>query len=174
MNSRFIPSEEIDAGAVVQWRFGAVGDAGLVPKLPHESSLDQRLHALRGFATRTRGVAVHALLPFVRGFGAALGQALGAAFGMGLFARFLQQGLDLGGVLLRLGRGRGGGSIHHVHVHIQALADAAVMLQLGHQAGVADRTEAPLHHGASVDFLAGDEARIHAVRHSCLRLRRLW
>lgn len=43
MNSRFIPSEEIDAGAVVQWRFGAVGDAGLVPKLPHESSLDQRL-----------------------------------------------------------------------------------------------------------------------------------
>jgi len=34
-NSRFIPSEEIDARAVVQWRFGAVGDAGLVPKLPH-------------------------------------------------------------------------------------------------------------------------------------------
>jgi len=43
MNSRFIPSEEIDAGAVVQWRFGAVGDAGLVPKLPHDSGMGQRL-----------------------------------------------------------------------------------------------------------------------------------
>ncbi len=43
MNSRFIPSEEIDAGAVVQWRFGAVGDAGLVPKLQHDSGIGQRL-----------------------------------------------------------------------------------------------------------------------------------
>lgn len=42
LHSRFIPSEEIDAGAVVQWRFGAVGDAGLVPKLPHGVNADLR------------------------------------------------------------------------------------------------------------------------------------
>lgn len=33
-HSRFIPSEEIDSGRVVQWRFGAVGDGGLSPLLP--------------------------------------------------------------------------------------------------------------------------------------------
>ncbi len=36
VHSRFIPSEEIDAGTVVQWRFGSVGDAGLVSKLSHD------------------------------------------------------------------------------------------------------------------------------------------
>jgi flagellar assembly protein FliH len=34
LHSRFIPSEEIDSGRVVQWRFGAVGNAGLSPILP--------------------------------------------------------------------------------------------------------------------------------------------
>lgn len=33
-HSRFIPSEEIDSGRVVQWRFGAVGSPGLAPILP--------------------------------------------------------------------------------------------------------------------------------------------
>lgn len=34
LHSRFIPGEEIDDSAVVQWRFGAVGAAALVPALP--------------------------------------------------------------------------------------------------------------------------------------------
>ncbi|MET1116802.1 MAG: FliH/SctL family protein [Comamonas sp.] len=33
-HSRFIPSEEIDSSSVVQWRFGAVGNAGMSPILP--------------------------------------------------------------------------------------------------------------------------------------------
>lgn len=36
VHSRFIPSEEIDESAVVQWRFGRVGAAGLHPALPQE------------------------------------------------------------------------------------------------------------------------------------------
>ncbi|MNW08744.1 hypothetical protein D3C71_2055870 [compost metagenome] len=70
------------------------------------------MQALRGLAAGARGIAVHALLPLVGGFGAALGQALGPAFDQRLFTRQLQQLFDVGGVDL------GGG--HRPHRTIAA------------------------------------------------------
>ncbi len=97
IHSRFIPSEEIDSGRVVQWRFGAVGSAGLVPALPlaaAEPAQEAQVADAPGPAPQADAAQPEQLLQQAREEALAEGRAQGLAQGRAEATNEWQQRMD--------------------------------------------------------------------------------
>ena len=96
-HSRFIPSEEIDSGRVVQWRFGAVGSADRVPALPHapaEPPQEAQVVDAPAAAPQADSAQIEQLLQQAREQALAEGRAQGLAQGRAEATNEWQQRMD--------------------------------------------------------------------------------
>lgn len=99
LHSRFIPSEEIDAKAVVQWRFGSVAGSGLVQALPLDTmeapqEVDVEVVEEAPVVPQQNAADIEALLQQARAQAHAEGRAQGQAQGRAEATNEWQQRMD--------------------------------------------------------------------------------